>query len=96
VKAELEHVSRWLWWQEKGAGAELVNSFNRNPKGIVNLKSRLESERWHEAEYQRAEIHRNGRHTIETNPKLRDGMDEAVLRDLIENVGPVEFPHLRP
>jgi hypothetical protein len=93
VKSELEHVSRWLWWQSNaGDGAAMVRTFNRNPTGINNLKAKAEIARQGEIQWQRDNIHKDGRHILEKNPA--EDMDPAAIRRLIENVGPVEEPYL--
>ena len=92
VKSELEHVSRWLYWQQKGDGAAAVRNFNRNPTGITALKAKLKEERKSEARWHEDNIHRNFRHNLDVNPAK--AMDPAVIRNLIENVGPIEEPYL--
>jgi hypothetical protein len=94
VKRELEHVSRWLYWQEKGGGSEMISDFNRHPAGKKALGDQAETARFHESLYQETDpngIHAKGRHDLGVRP-AKD-MDPAVLERLIQNVGPVAFPH---
>jgi RHS repeat-associated protein len=92
VKSELEHVNRWLYWQQKGDGAAAIRNFNRNPDGIGNLKTKLNNARMIERQWHVNNLHKDGRHNLETNPAKP--MDPAEIRRLIENVGPVEEPYL--
>jgi RHS repeat-associated protein len=93
VKRELEHVSRWLWWQSKaGDGAAMVRNFNRNPAGKHNLEGKLEDERRDERQWQVNNLHKEGRHDLSRNPAK--AMDPAAIKGLIERIGPVEEPDL--
>jgi RHS repeat-associated protein len=94
VKRELEHVSRWLWWQSKGGdGWVKIREFNRAPNGVGPLTAKMENARLEEKGWQRDNIHANGRHDLSRNREVP--MDPAEIQRLIENVGPDEFPHLR-
>ena len=93
VKSELEHVSRWLYWQQTGDGAAAVHSFNRNPTGIGSLRQKMENARFSESIWQGQNIHGvPNRHDLTKFPEK--AMDPADIRKLIENVGPVEEPYL--
>jgi len=93
VKSELEHVSRDLWWQSNaGDGAKAVRDFNKNPTGIIDLKTKIETARFNESEWQRLNIHSNGRHYLPTTPEKQ--MAPAAITNLIENVRPIEEPYL--
>jgi hypothetical protein len=94
VTRELEHVSRWLWWQSKaGDGAAMVRMFNRNPGGISNLRTKVETARFSESIWQDQNIHGvPNRHDLSKFPAK--AMDPADIRRRIENVGPVEEPFL--
>ena len=94
VTRELQHVSRWLYWQSKGGdGAAAVRSFNRGPNGIGFLKQKMENARFSESIWQDQNIHGNpNRHDLTKFPAK--AMDPADIRRRIENVGPIEEPYL--
>jgi RHS repeat-associated protein len=95
VIGELEHVNRYLWWQSKhGDGQVAVNSFNRNPKGVGELKTKMGNERFIESVWQDANIHNHNRHSLDKNPELSETMDPAVIQQAIKSVRSIEEPQI--
>jgi len=93
VIRELEHVSRYLYWQgEGGDGGAAIRAFNRNPSGIKNLKDKLSDAKDSEDQWQRDNIHARGRHILDVHPAK--AMKSEVIKKAIDDVGPIEEPYL--
>jgi hypothetical protein len=94
VIRELEHVSRWLFWQGgEGDGAIAIRNFNRNPTGIDKLKATMKAAKRDEDIWHEANIHGfPNRHDSDIRPGKK--MNSAVIEDAILKVGPKEGPHI--
>lgn len=94
VIRELEHVSRWLFWEgPEGEGAIAIRNFNRNETGIDKLKATMKAAKRDEDIWQEANIHGfPNRHDSNMRPEKK--MDSAEIENAILKVEPKEGPHI--
>jgi hypothetical protein len=95
VKAELEHVQRYLYWQQKGDGADAIKKFNRDGGGLSRLNLVMEAARQAEHTWHLQNLHGSpNRHDVNDNPELKRFMSSSEIQQRIQSLHAVEEPFL--